>query len=195
MTDQSIRSFIAIELPEEVKSGILELRNEFNKAGCTSIKWVAPQSIHLTLKFLGDVQLKKIDEIKKALEKATQGIAPFQLNTGELGAFPNLRKPRIFWLGLTGDLKLLLTLQQGVDKALIALGFPKEDRPFSPHITIARVRESATHEERTKFGEQIGKVPFTNKYDINVDSINLMKSQLLPTGAVYSCLTHFTLET
>jgi 2'-5' RNA ligase len=194
VNNQSIRTFIAIELPEELKSGIKQLQNNFKSAGYTGIKWVAPQGIHLTLKFLGNIQSGKIDEITKALETARQGINPFQLTTGELGTFPNLRRPRVLWLGLTGDLKSLFALQQRVEKVLIDLGFPKEDRPFAPHLTISRIRESTTREEQAEFGKLIEKTPFPKKYTFAVTGFNFMRSQLLPTGAVYSCLANITLN-
>jgi 2'-5' RNA ligase len=183
-----IRAFIAIELPEELQSGILRLQNEFKSAGHTRVKWVTPQNIHLTLKFLGNISSEKAEEIKEVLEKAKQGIAPFQLKTDKLGAFPNIRQPRVFWLGMTGELETLLTLQQCIDKALINLGFSKEERLFSPHITIARTRDSATREEKAEFGKSIEKTPFTDRYTIYVASFNLMRSQLLPSGAIYSRL-------
>jgi 2'-5' RNA ligase len=194
LDNQSIRTFIAIELPEELKSAIHRLQNNFKSAGYTRIKWVAPESIHLTLKFLGNISTGKIDVIKEVLKTAGHGIAPFQLSTDELGTFPNLRQPRVLWLGLTGDLESLLSLQQRVDKALVDIGFAKEDRPFAPHITIARIRESTTREERMGFGKAIENTGFPKKYTFDISSFNFMRSQLLPTGAVYSCLEQITLN-
>ncbi len=188
MDIQHIRSFIAIELSEELKSGLLLLQTKLRSAGYTFVKWVSPEGIHLTLKFLGDIPSNKVAEITRAIEEASVEVAFFNLETNELGAFPNLRSPNVFWLNVNGDLDILATLQKRIDDALEPMGFASEKRAFTPHLTLARIRESATLQNRRDFGELIAKTRFDIKHKIEVHNISLMRSQLLPTGAVYGRL-------
>lgn len=185
---EQIRSFIAIELPEEVKASLIQLQDELKLAGYTFVKWVDPKSIHLTLKFLGNISESKIAEVTRAIKEASEGIPPFQLEIGELGAFPNVRQPRVAWVGVGGEVDKLISLQQRIDTAFIPLGFTPESRPFTPHLTLARLREGASPRDRQDFGELVRKTPFETKHKIRVAAVNLMRSQLLPTGAVYTCL-------
>jgi len=192
--NEQIRSFIAIELPQELKSGLLKLQAELKLSGCTFVKWVDPEGIHLTLKFLGNIPAQKVDEVIRALVKASEEILPFQLETSDLGAFPNLNRPNVFWLGIGGDVAKLSILQKRVDDVLEPKGFPKEKRAFTPHLTLARIRETASPQNRRDFGELIARAKFEVRYMIKVTSISLMRSQLLPGGAVYSRLFEGTLS-
>ena len=193
-TSQQIRTFIAIELPGDLKARLLQLQTELSMNKPMFIKWVAPDSIHLTLKFLGDIFPHQIDKICKAIEEASQGIPSFQLETRELGAFPNLRRPRVFWLGFAGELDKLLVLQHRIEEALIPQGFPREKRSFAPHITLARTRERASDRDLSDFGKLITNSHFKDKYKVNVNSISMMRSQLLPRGAIYTRLYEVTLK-
>jgi len=186
---EEVRSFIAIELPEEAKIGLGKLRNELERTEYTFVKWVNPEGIHLTLKFLGNIPFKQVAEISEAMEGATQGISPFYLEISGLGAFPNLKQPRVLWVGISGELDKLLGLQRNIDSALSPLGFTKEERPFVPHLTLARIRETASHGERRAFGELVVSTSFEDKYHIAADAINLMRSQLTPAGAIYTRLS------
>jgi len=186
---EEIRSFIAIELPEEAKEGLARLRKELERDEHKFVKWVAPGGIHLTLKFLGNIPSKRVAEITEAIQEAAQGISPFHLEISGLGAFPNLRQVRVFWVGIGGEVDKLSQLQQNIDSALAALGFAKEERSFMPHLTLARIREGASPPERRSFGELVGSTIFEDKYHIEVEAISLMRSQLKPTGAIYTCLS------
>jgi len=186
---EQIRSFIAIELSEEAKKGLARLRKELERDEHRFVKWVDPRGIHLTLKFLGNIASKRVTEITEAMKKAAQGISPFHLEISGLGTFPNLKQPRVFWVGVGGELDKLSTLQQNIDLALAALGFTKEERPFVPHLTLARTREGASPPERKSFGELVGATIFEDKYPVEVESIRLMRSQLTPAGAIYTCLS------
>ena len=194
MSNQQIRSFIAVELPEEVRSGLRQLQAELRSAGHTFVKWVTPEGIHLTLKFLGNISPQKVAEITRVMEKASQAVSFFQLNVGELGAFPNLRRPRVLWLGVGGEVDKLIVLQQRIDEGLIPLGFVRETRPFTPHLTLARLRQGAPPRDQQGFGELVVKTPWEVNYEINVNSVSLMRSQLLPEGAVYSRLAEVKLK-
>lgn len=186
---EEIRSFIAIELPEEAKKGLARLRKELERDEHRFVKWVDPGGIHLTLKFLGNVPSKRVAEITEAIEEAAQGISPFHLEISGLGAFPSLRQARVFWVGIGGDVDKLSRLQQNIDSALTPLGFAKEERPFTPHLTLARIREGASPGERKEFGELVASTFFADKYQVAVNAISLMKSQLTPAGAIYTCLS------
>jgi 2'-5' RNA ligase len=123
------------------------------------------------------------------MKRAAQGVSPFLLEISGLGAFPNLKQARVLWVGVGGDLDRLSTLQQNIDSALAVLGFPKEERPFVPHLTLARIREGTSAPERKDFGELVGSATFEDKYPVEVEAIKLMRSQLTPAGALYSCLS------
>jgi len=186
---EEIRSFVAIELPEEVKGGLARLRSGLERDEHRFVKWVDPGGIHLTLKFLGNIPFKQVTEITKAIEEAAQGISPFHLEISGIGAFPNLKQVRVFWVGISGEVDKLLRLQQNMDSVLGALGFAKEERSFVPHLTLARIRQGASPPERRSFGELVGSTIFEDKYHIKVDAISLMKSQLTPAGAIYTRLS------
>lgn len=186
---EQIRSFVAIELPNEVKSGLARLRRELERDEHTFIKWVDAKAIHLTLKFLGNIPSKQVTEITKAIEEAAQGISPFHLEIFELGAFPNLKQPRVLWVGIGGELDKLLGLQRNVDSALAPLGFAKEERSFAPHLTLARIRERASPIERKGLGEVVMSANFEISYCLDVKDISLMRSQLTPSGPIYTRLS------
>ena len=186
---EQIRSFIAIELSEEAKKGLARLRRELEREEHKFVKWVDTGGIHLTLKFLGNIPAKRVTEITEAMEKAAQGTPPFHLEISGLGAFPSLRQARVLWVGIGGEVDKLSRLQQNIDSALAALGFAKEERPFVPHLTLARVREGASPSERRSFGELMVSTTFEDKYPVAVGAIRLMRSQLTPAGAIYTCLS------
>jgi 2'-5' RNA ligase len=186
---EEIRSFIAIELPEEAKEGLSRLKKELERGEHKFVKWVDPWGIHLTLKFLGNIPSKQVTKITEAIKEAAQGISSFHLEISGLGAFPSLRQTRVFWVGIGGEVDKLSRLQQNIDSALATLGFAKEERSFMPHLTLARIRQGASPPERRSFGELVDSINFEDKYPIKVEAISLMKSQLTPAGAIYTCLT------
>jgi 2'-5' RNA ligase len=194
LNNQQIRSFIAIELPEEVKSGLRRLQAELKLPQYSFVKCVAPDGIHLTLKFLGNISSQKVAEITGVMEQASQGISPFQLQITEVGAFPNMRQPRVLWVGIKGELDKLKAWQKRIDDGLVPLGFAKETRPFTPHLTLARVRDNCLPQDRRSLGELVMKTPLEVDYALPVNSLNLMRSQLLPGGAVYSRLAEVKLK-
>jgi len=185
---EQIRSFIAIELPQNVKHGLAKLISELEKTEHPFVKWANPEGIHLTLKFLGNIPLKQVDEISKAIEKAARGILPFHLEVSGLGAFPNLKQPRVLWVGIKGEIDNLLSFQQNIDSALAPLGFVAEKRPFTPHLTLARLREGASLAERKGFANLVLSTSFESSYPLDVETISFMRSQLTPEGAIYTRL-------
>ncbi len=183
---ERIRSFIAIELPEELKLGLTQLEAQLKLGKQPWVKWVNPQSIHLTLKFLGSIDIDRTGEITRAMETAVQGISPFHLEVKDLGVFPNLRRVQVVWVGIRGEVDKLAQLQKHIESALAPLGFAPESRPFTPHLTLARLRDWASLDDRQGFGQLIASTRFELVYTIEVDAINLMRSQLTREGAIYS---------
>jgi len=183
---EQVRSFIAIELPDELKLGLVQLQARLKLDKQPGVKWVDPYSVHLTLKFLGSVPIDRIGDITRAIEEAAQGIPPFHLEVKNLGVFPNLRRVQVAWVGISGQLDKLGQLQQGIESNLARLGFAPESRPFTPHLTLARLRQQVSQEERQRFGQLIVGTKFEVVYAIEVDAISLMRSQLTREGAIYS---------
>ena len=136
----------------------------------------------------------KTGEITGAIEKAAQGVPPFQLEVKDLGVFPNFRRVRVVWVGISGEVAQLSQLQQRIESNLSPLGFAPESRPFTPHLTLARVREQASPIEQQSFGQLIANTRFEGVYGFSVDSINLMRSQLTSEGAIYSQISSVKLK-
>jgi 2'-5' RNA ligase len=186
---EPVRCFIAVELPEEVKAGLKDIQAQLKSGGSALVKWVDPYSVHLTLKFLGGVDGAKISPITAAMEEAAQGIAPFSLKVEGLGAFPNLRRVQVVWVGVSGEVDRLAHLQQRLEAGLAQLGFAPENRRFTPHLTLARVRDRASLAEREGLGQLIAGAKFEAAHSFPVDTVSLMKSQLTREGAIYSRLS------
>ena len=191
---EQVRSFIAIELPEAVKIGLSQLQARLKVSESPGVKWVDTGSIHLTLKFLGNVAIDRTGEITTAMEVAIQGISPFDLKVKELGVFPNLRRVQVVWVGISGEVDKLSQLQQHIESNLAQLGFAPESRPFAPHLTLARLRDRASLDERQRFGQFIAGTRFEEAYTFTVEAINLMKSQLTREGAIYSRISSVGLK-
>jgi 2'-5' RNA ligase len=191
---EQIRSFIAIELPQEIKLALTRLQEKIKSAGNAPVKWVDPGNIHVTLKFLGDVSAEITGKITSGLVDATRGTHPFNIEVSGLGVFPNTRRVQIVWVGLAGELEKLGQLQKHIEAGLIPLGFKAESRSFTPHLTLARVRDYAGPEERQKLGQLIAGMSFDTKYKIDVNAIHLMRSQLTREGPIYSRISTVALK-
>ena len=183
---EPVRCFIAISLPDRVKDGLKQLQVELKAGGATSIKWVDPYSIHLTLKFLGSVDGAKISPITAAMTEAVEGVPPFSLKVEGLGAFPNLRRAQVVWVGVSGEVDRLAHLQQRLEDELVGLGFAPERRGFTPHLTLARVRDRVSAGEREGLGQLIADTKFETAGSFPVEAVSLMRSQLTREGAIYS---------
>lgn len=186
---ETVRSFIAISLPDELKAGLGRLQKRLNIGNKPWIKWADPNGIHLTLKFLGDVSPDRITEISRLVAEAAREIPPFHLKTQGLGAFPNLNRVQVVWLGLGGELDKLSQLQGQIESALSRLGFTPEARAFKAHLTLARLRPQASPDERRGLGQLILSTKPEASYVIKVEAVSLMSSQLSREGARYSRLS------
>jgi RNA 2',3'-cyclic 3'-phosphodiesterase len=191
---EQVRSFIAIELPAEVKAGLKQVQDRLKSSDPSCAKWVDPQSIHLTLKFLGNVDIDRLDSITRAIQDASVSISPFELNIDDLGCFPNSRRVQTIWIGLTGDITQLQTLQNNVESRVSPLGFPTEKRLFTPHLTLARVRDYITPEQRQSLGALVTATQIKLNLNFKIISISLMRSHLTPAGAIYTRLRSVELK-
>ena len=143
-----MRLFIAIDLPDEWKAALEDMQKSIEWLG-RGVKWTKPRGMHLTLKFLGDVPDEQINDVIAGLERACEGTAPFKMRMKGTGCFPSPNRPRVYWAGLNGG-KLLLALQERVEQEISPLGFPREKRDFTPHLTIARIKEPIGKERITR---------------------------------------------
>ncbi len=191
---EKIRAFIAIELPDPVKDSLSSLEDRLRPAEHPYVKWVDPKGIHLTLKFLGNIATDQVPRIIEAITSASQGLSPLKLQIGGLGAFPNLQRPRVIWVAVTGEVDPLIALQRGIDQALVPLGFAIEKRPFSPHLTLGRLRERASLGERNSIGKLVMATKSEGSPAQEVKQISLMRSTLTPSGAIYNRLASIELK-
>ncbi|MBN1644261.1 MAG: RNA 2',3'-cyclic phosphodiesterase [Dehalococcoidales bacterium] len=183
-----IRTFMAVELPGELKKELAELEAQLKKSSPLVVRWVDPNSIHITLKFLGEVPEESIEELMLALEESVSGIPPFRLEVRELGAFPNLDRVQVVWVGVEVEIARISRLQQKIEANTEQLGFPRESRAFTPHLTLGRVRNEASANERQRLGKVLAGTTVAALHGIDVSAVSLMKSQLTSAGAIYACL-------
>jgi RNA 2',3'-cyclic 3'-phosphodiesterase len=186
---EKIRSFIAIELPEDLKIEFGRLQSKL-KVDKPRVKWVSPNSIHLTLKFLGDVDPAMTVRITQAMTESVQGVRPFDLHVQQLGVFPNPQRVQVVWVGLDGELDILSRLYQSLEDKMDKLGFPPEKRGFTPHLTLARLGDEILADDRKRFGDFIAKSKAGINYTIKATALSLMKSRLTREGAIYTRLSN-----
>ncbi len=183
------RTFIAIELGQELKAELDRLQERLREqVPPHSVRWVQPDGLHLTLKFLGDTPLARVEEVKSALARAAAGSEPFSFSVGGLGCFPNTRQPRVVWVGVQEPTGALTHLQRAVEAHIAPLGFPTEQRPFSPHLTLGRVRKEASRSEVQQIGQVVTASPVGTLGQMTATVVSYIKSDLRPSGAVYTTL-------
>jgi 2'-5' RNA ligase len=178
-----MRSFIAVNLPESVKDEIGEIITRLRNAG-PKARWVPSANMHVTVKFLDEISEDQIKPIIGAITAASGEAHPFELKLGSFGCFPNERKARVFWIGIETGFEPLKELAHNIDQQLRPLGFPKEKRAFSAHITLARFRQPGPVGELATAASHVD----YHSETIQVKRIDLMKSVLSPKGASYSIL-------
>jgi 2'-5' RNA ligase len=185
----AIRCFVALNLSPEVKAHLAELQAQLKQAKA-DVSWVKPENIHLTLKFLGEVEEERIPAIKCAIQEGLEGEGRLLLTLAGLGTFPHPRSPRVIWVGIEGEKERLSHLQERMEQAMEKVGFPREGRPFSPHLTLGRVRSARGLSDLL---DLLGRQAGSGFGTIEAQSIELMQSQLHPAGAIYSILESFPL--
>ena len=186
-----MRTFIAIALPQEIRDYLACIQAELKKCQA-DVKWVQPENIHLTLKFLGERDEKKIEKIKEILQESVREKACFAVRLCNIGAFPKIDFPRVIWLGLDKGEKETKEIAYALEEKIAKLGIPKEDKPFSSHITIARIRSPANRESLV---QELKRVPKLKDLEFPVTKITLYKSTLTPKGPIYEILKEASLKT
>ncbi len=192
MSDR-IRAFLAVSPDAPVKAALADIVSQVRGVRAAGVALARPDSIYLTLKFLGDVSKPQVDSVERAIRVAVSGFSQLSLTLCRAGVFPSSRSPRVLWIGLEGDLDGLADLQRSVEEATAGLGFARERPRFSPHLTIGRVRNGARPEEARRAVEALiaAEVPAAVRLDVR--SIDLVRSILLPSGAIYERLAQFPL--
>lgn len=189
-----MRLFVAIKLDDALCHGLARVQAEFQDACARAsvsprtLKWVQSQSIHLTMRFLGNVDAERIPALEDAIRRATPGIAPFKLTARGLGSFPNPNRPNNIWVGLDGDTRTAALLARNLEQELVGLGFAPDRRGFEPHLTLGRVRQEASAMERARIGEILKNFPTTSFGTIHADAVHLIASELKSSGPVYTTL-------
>ena len=179
---ETFRAFIAIDLPESVKSFLSEAQEALKLYGFR-VKWVRPQNIHLTLKFLGDTATADMNKIAEAMRLAARDCPGISLAARGIGVFPNVRRPRVIWAGLDGQLEILANLQQTLDAHLADAGFARDSRPFKSHLTLGRVKGKIAPD---RIKTAVDKLKEFESEPFGISEIILFKSELRPTGAIYT---------
>lgn len=177
---KTIRAFIAINLPREIKTYLGQFTADLaEQVPNRAVRWVKPDRMHLTLRFLGDTDVMLLPDIQRALDKTAAQHQPFNLYLEGFGCFPNCKRPRVLWTGVGGQIEAAGQLKGDIDSALVSLGWEAENRPFRPHLTVGRVKDSRkVSSQHWPDGVQALAIP--------VDSIHLIESELRPDGPIYT---------
>jgi 2'-5' RNA ligase len=185
----TIRSFIAIELSTEARAAVAQVQDRLKSVvPPKSVRWIAPESIHLTLHFLGNVTAAEVAKVTTLLQNELGTYRPFALRLEGMGCFPNTRQPRIVWVGVSSETEALVALQRELGRRLSVIDFVPEARPYSPHLTIGRVTKGLRSGELSRLGELLAQAQagVGQLAALPVTEISLMRSDLKPTGPVYT---------
>lgn len=189
-----LRVFIAIEIPDEIQAAIQERTAGLRAAvGDGVVRWVARENVHLTLKFLGEVSAANVELLAQMLRAQAAQHEAFSLEVGGLGIFPGPRRPRVLWIGIQAP-PALDSLQRAIEAAAARLGYPPEERPFSPHLTIGRVSQHASPADLTRLRQAVETTQVGALGRVRADAAILFRSDLRPGGPVYTPLVHAPLR-
>jgi 2'-5' RNA ligase len=188
MQSMLLRSFVAVEIPAAIRAAIARSTDGLQKSlPRPLVRWVAAQNLHLTLKFLGDVSPANLEKLAEALKVEADRLAGFELSVGRLGAFPTPRRPRVIWIGIEAP-AALAALQRAVEGAAARMGYPPEERPFTPHLTVGRVGQNASAADLARIRTAIEGTVVGPLGTARVDAFHIFKSDLQSTGSVYTHL-------
>ncbi len=187
---QRVRTFVAVETSEAVRAAAAKLIRKFARCDA-NVRWVEPENMHLTLKFLGDVDALEIPDVCRAVEQAVAEVPGFSFNVAGAGAFPKIERPRTLWLGVTSGAEELIELNKQIEKGLKTLGYPPDNRRFSPHLTLGRVKR--TGPELDELSELITSLADHPVGTTAVDEVTVFSSELTREGPVYQALSHAAL--
>ncbi len=182
-----LRTFIAVEIPAEMQQNVYKETAHLRKSLDALVRWVPVENMHLTLKFLGDVSPSSVEFLIQMLRNEADAVPCFSLHLTGLGAFPSVKRPRVIYVGIQAP-PALEALQRGVESASRRLGYEAEERPFSAHLTLGRVKQNigATEQQKIRHAIEGTQVDFSGS--ARVDSVHLYKSELKPNGSVYARL-------
>lgn len=193
----SVRLFIAAALPEQARKKLESIERQLQRAAGESarraVKWVPAGNIHLTLKFLGDVPSSEISALAEMLRTAASLTPAFNFSITGVGAFPNLRRPRVIWAGASAP-PALFELQERIETETQRLGFLSEERSFSPHLTLGRVSQHARPEEIDLIARAVQTAKIGDVETARIDQVHLFRSELQPTGPIYTAMHSFRLS-
>ncbi len=190
----TLRTFIAIPLSEEIHGKLAGVQRLLKRTGPEgTVRWVDPSSIHLTLHFLGDILPERVEPVRAALSVVARHASPFEFGVGELGAFPNTSRPRVVWVGVQDASSWLSLLHDAVNEAMANLGFTPEERRFSPHLTLGRVRRNADSRDVRALGNTVAQTDIGTLGTVHAREIIFFQSVLKPSGAEYTALHTFGL--
>ncbi len=182
-----LRAFIAVEIPSDLRETVQKVTAPLQKGAGSAVRWVPVENMHLTLKFLGDVSPTNVEMLSQMLRAEADVFPCFDLHLHGLGAYPNLKRPRVIYIGVQAP-AALEALQRGIESASRKLGYESEERRFSPHLTIGRVRQHITPAEQQTIRRALEETRIDLLGTARVDSVHLYKSDLNPTGSVYTRL-------
>ncbi len=180
-----LRLFIAVEIPAELQQKVYKETSKFRQELDSLIRWVPVENMHLTLKFLGDVAPSNVEFLTQMLRNEAEEIPCFNIQLTGLGSFPSLRRPRVIYIGIQAPVSLD-TLQRGIESGSRKLGYESEERSFSAHLTLGRVKQNATATDQQKIRRVIESTQVDLLGNARVDSVHLFKSDLKPSGSVYT---------
>jgi len=189
-----MRTFIAIELPQQIKTDLAKLQEQLKQSNA-DVKWVKPANIHLTLKFLGEIDEQQLNKIKQVIEENAAEKNTFKIRISSLGAFPHISSPRVIWVGLDSGDKETKEIAAALEEKIEKIGIPKEGRVFSSHITIGRVRSPKNKESLVKLLNKLAGNLTAENLEFSVNKITLFKSNLSPKGPTYEVLHQANLRT
>jgi 2'-5' RNA ligase len=192
---ETLRTFVALPLSEEMHQQLRRVQRRLqHDIPHRAVKWVSPKKIHLTLFFLGEIFASRVDAIKEALAVVARNAPPIQVDIRELGVFPNPNRARVLWVGMDDPEEYLALLHLAVNEALEQLGYEPDRRPFKPHLTLGRVRRKTSRSEARRIGKLMTQTEIGSLGKETLDELVLFRSELKPTGAVYTRLGTFKLE-
>ena len=188
--DQTIRTFVCVEIPVSVRDRIEQLQRQL-AAMRADVSWTKKSNLHLTLKFLGHISAAQVENVCRIVQQAASGSESFDLQLSGTGSFPNQRNPRVLWIGLAEAPQVFKELYTSIDFGLSSVGFPRESRPFAPHLTIGRVKSNRNVASLVQplIAGGFHSEPF------GIRDVVVMKSQLKSSGAIYSPIRIFPLKT